>query len=69
MSSVEIRLFSFKAIEEFLSSAQQTYSQKAVLESLTTLGIPEGELVSFLINKLGINVASETAKPQGGSVA
>jgi hypothetical protein len=34
--------------------AHSTFSQKAVLDALNTIGIPEGELVSFLIHKLGI---------------
>eukprot|EP00347_Sterkiella_histriomuscorum_P017580 403348792 len=56
MSQSEIRAFSFLAIEEFLSTPQSSFSQKAVLDALTYLGIPEGELVSFLIQKLGITL-------------
>ena len=54
MTSDEKRAFTFRAIEEFLSSAHSNFSQKAVLESLNTLGIPEGELISFLMKKLNI---------------
>lgn len=55
MGNDEIRLFSFRVIEEFLSAPHSTFSQKAVLEALTTIGIPEGELISFLIHKLNIS--------------
>jgi len=58
MSHDEKRIFTFKVIEEFLSAPQSTFSQKAVLEALNILGIPEGELISFLIHKLNINGVS-----------
>ena len=51
-------MFTFRVIEEFLSKAQSSFSQKAVLEALISLGIPEGELISFLIHKLKISGAS-----------
>ena len=59
MTKEEIRAFIFKIIEEFLSSPQSIFSQKAVLESLTQLGIPEGELISFMIQKLKIRVTGK----------
>ena len=54
MTKEETKSLTFKIIEEFLSQPQNTYSQLSVLESLSTLGIPEGELISFMIQKLNI---------------
>lgn len=56
MTAEEKRAFTFKVIEEFLSSALTNISQKAVLEALNVIGIPEGELISFMLQKLNIGV-------------
>jgi hypothetical protein len=63
MTKEEVRAFIFKIIEEFLSKPQSIFSQRAVLESLTQLGIPEGELISFMIHKLNIRVAGKELVP------
>lgn len=67
MTTEETRGLTFKIIEEFLSTPQSTFSQMAVLDSLSTLGIPEGELISFMINKLNIGGGKELL-PSGKQV-
>jgi hypothetical protein len=59
MTKEETRQFFFRIIENFLSQSQKTFSQRAVLESLNLLGIPEGDLISFMIQKLHINNGKE----------
>lgn len=69
MTKEEVRSFIFKIIEEFLSYPQSIFSQRAVLESLTQLGIPEGELISFMIHKLNIRVAGKELVPYTNGTA
>lgn len=59
MTKEETRALTFRIIESFLSQSQKTFSQRAVLESLSMLGIPEGELISFMIQRLNINNGKE----------
>ena len=58
MTHEEKKAFTFRIIEEFLSQVHNNISQKSILEALNTIGIPEGELISFLLTKLDINVAT-----------
>lgn len=49
MMTDEKKVFTFRVIGEFLSKSETTFSQKSVLESLNILGVPEGELISYMI--------------------
>jgi hypothetical protein len=56
MTKDETKELIFKIIEDFLSKPQSMFSQKSVLEALSMLGIPEGELIGFMIQRLNIKV-------------
>ena len=49
MTHEEKRDFTFRVIEEFLSTLETQFSQKHILEALDIIGIPEGEIISFML--------------------
>lgn len=65
MTKGEMKSLVFKIIEDFLSKPQDNFSQVAVLHSLSSLGIPEGELISFMVSKL--NFPQQCKKDLNGS--
>ena len=54
MSDRDWMKFSFEIIENFLSLPNSDYSQKAIIEALDHLSIPDAEILSFLVQKLQI---------------
>jgi len=54
MTKEEKREVVFYAIDAFLAKPQTCFSQMAVLDSLSALGVPEGELISFMVQRMRI---------------
>mmetsp|Transcript_9033 Transcript_9033/g.8476 ORF Transcript_9033/g.8476 Transcript_9033/m.8476 type:complete len:155 (-) Transcript_9033:2514-2978(-) len=63
MTTQEKTMFSFRVIDEFLSTSQENISQKSVLEALNQIGIPEGELISYMLSKLNNSQAKAKIDP------
>ena len=55
-------IFIFDSISEFLSTPCQYFSQRAVINALDYLSIPDGEILSFLVNKLQVPELKEAVK-------
>lgn len=63
MTKDETRGFVFKIIEEFLTQPHSNFSQISVHNALNTLGIPEGELISFMVAKMNIRDTTKELIP------
>lgn len=64
MRGEEKKAFTFRVIDEFLSGVHTEFSQKSVLESLNAIGIPEGEIISYMLTKLNIKQGISNAVSQ-----
>lgn len=55
MDEDEKRQFYFKTIDKFLNTPETHFSQKAVIEALNTLKVPESDLILYMAQKLNLN--------------
>jgi hypothetical protein len=58
----------FKRIaDEFLSSPLKDISQKAIINALDLLDVPNGLIMMYLVERLGFNINDNQVNPSSGS--